>query len=93
MKITGTIVKQPIIKEKIIFTSIKEDNDTPIQAVLFKSSRPAKLAQMLTKIKLNDKVTIIGRLEKNPKNNEMQIVIDDIDFEDTYEITPMPDEF
>lgn len=93
MKITGTIVKQPIVKEKIIFTSIKEDNDTPIQAVLFKSSRPAKLTQMLTNIKLNDKVTIIGRLEKNPRNNEMQIVIDDIDFDQEYIIPPVPNEF
>lgn len=93
MKITGTIVKQPIVRDKIIFTSIKEDNDTPIQAVLFRSSRPAKLANMLTNIKLDDKVTIIGRLEKNPKNNEMQIVIDDIDFEETTYVSPMPDEF
>jgi aspartyl/asparaginyl-tRNA synthetase len=93
MKITGTIVKLPIVKEKIIFTSIKEDEDAPIQAVLFRSARPAKLSNLLINAKLDDKVTITGRLEKNPKNNEMQIIIDDIESESLVDISPMPSVF
>lgn len=93
MQITGTIIKQPIVKEKIIFTTIKEDNDSPIQAVLFRTSRPQALSDILINAKLEDKVTIIGRLEKNPQNNEMQIVIDDIDTGQTATIAPMPDAF
>lgn len=95
MQITGTIVKKPIIKEKIIFTSIKEENDSPIQAVLFRTNRPAKLSEALMNANLDDKVTIIGRLEKNPKNNEMQIVIDDFisETEDLNFLSPMPEVF
>lgn len=93
MKLTGTIVKLPIVKEKIIFTSIKEDGDTPIQAVLFRTARPATLSNILINAKLDDKVTITGRLEKNPKNNEIQIIIDDIELENLIDTSPMPTVF
>lgn len=78
MQVTGVIARTPIVKEKVIFTSLKEENSPPLQVVLFRLDRPAKLADLLSNAKLDDKFTISGRLEKNPFNDEMQIIVDDV---------------
>jgi aspartyl/asparaginyl-tRNA synthetase len=92
MKITGKIVKTPVVKEKVIFSAIKESEEQkPMQLVLFKQSRPISLANMLSNVKIDDEVTITGRLESNPRNNEIQIIVDDIEIE--YEETPCPEYF
>lgn len=93
MQMSGKIVKLPIVKDKIIFTAIQEGKDKPIQAVLFRTARPAKLSTMLSLLKVDDEVTITGRLESNPMNKEMQIVIDDIQSNIKQEETPCPDYF
>jgi len=80
MKITGTIAKTPVVKDKVIFSAIKEaEGQKPIQLVLFRQSRPISLSNMLNNVKLNDQVTISGRMESNPRTNEPQIIIDDIE--------------
>lgn len=81
MQIKGEIAKLPIVKEKVIFSAIKENNDKPIQLVLFKNSRPATLTDILSNANLGDVVTINGRLENNPQNKEIQIIIDDIELD------------
>lgn len=92
MQVKGKIVKNPIIKDKVIFSAIKESDDQrPMQIVLFKQSRPLALTNALSNVKLNDEVTITGRLEQNPRNNEIQIIIDDIELE--YKDIPCPDYF
>jgi aspartyl/asparaginyl-tRNA synthetase len=92
MKITGKIVKTPVVKDKVIFSAIKEtEEQKPIQLVLFRQSRPISLANMLTNVKIDDQVTITGRLEPNPRNNEIQIIVDDIEIQ--YEDTPCPEYF
>jgi aspartyl/asparaginyl-tRNA synthetase len=94
MKITGKIVKTPIVKEKVIFTAIKEAADQkPIQLVLFRTARPLALSTMLSNVKIDDEVTITGRLESNPKSSEIQIVIDDIDIKQEYKELPLPEYF
>lgn len=94
MKITGKIVKAPIVKEKVIFTAVKEAADQkPIQVVLFRTARPLALSNMLINAKIDDEVTITGRLESNPKNNEIQVVIDDIDIKKEYKEVPLPEYF
>lgn len=92
MKITGKIVKAPIIKDKVIFSAIRESAEQkPMQLVLFRQARPLSLTQMLSNVKIDDQVTITGRLEPNPRNNEIQIIVDDIEVE--YEDTPCPEFF
>ncbi len=92
MKITGKIVKTPIVKDKVIFSAIRESEEQkPMQIVLFKQSRPISLSNMLSNVKIDDQVTITGRLEPNPRNNEIQIIVDDIEVE--YEDTPCPEFF
>jgi len=92
MKITGTIAKAPVVKDKVIFSAIKEaEGQKPIQLVLFRQSRPISLSNMLNNVKLNDEVTITGRMESNPRTNEAQIIIDDIEV--GYKDTPCPESF
>ena len=92
MKITGKIAKTPVVTDKVIFSAIKESDDQkPIQLVLFKKSRPLSMSSMLSDVKLGDQVTIKGRMEPNPRNNEMQIVVDDIEIE--YKDIPCPEYF
>jgi aspartyl/asparaginyl-tRNA synthetase len=92
MQITGKIVKQPVVKDKVIFSAIKESEEQkPIQMVLFRQSRPLSLTSMLSNAKVGDEVTIKGRMEPNPKNNEIQIIIDDIEIE--YKDLPCPEYF
>lgn len=92
MKITGKIAKTPVVTDKVIFSAIRETEDqNPIQLVLFKKSRPLSLTDMLSQVKLNDDVTITGRMESNPRNNEIQIIIDDIEIE--YKDIPCPEYF
>lgn len=92
MKITGKIAKTPIVTDKVIFSAIREsDEQKPIQLVLFKKSRPLSMTSMLSNVKLGDEVTIKGRMEPNPRNNEIQIIIDDIEIE--YKDIPCPEYF
>jgi len=92
MKITGKIAKTPIVTDKVIFSAIRESEEQkPMQVVLFKRSRPISLATMLSNVKMDDEVTITGRLEPNPRNNEIQIIVDDIEIE--CEDTPCPEFF
>lgn len=92
MKITGKIAKTPIVTDKVIFSAIREsDEQKPIQLVLFKKSRPLSMSSMLSNVKLNDEVTIKGRMEPNPRNNEIQIIVDDIEIE--YKDIPCPEYF
>lgn len=92
MKLTGKIVKAPIIKDKVIFSAIKESEEQkPIQLVLFKQSRPISLSNALSNVKIDDEVTITGRIERNPRNNETQIIIDDIEI--AYKEIPCPEYF
>lgn len=80
MKVTGTIVRNPVVKDKVIFSSIKtEDAINPVEIVLFRLHRPTSYADHLAAAKENDKITLVGRYEKNPRNNETQIIIDEID--------------
>ncbi|NTW90457.1 MAG: hypothetical protein HGA35_00730 [Erysipelotrichaceae bacterium] len=92
MNITGKITKTPIITDKVIFSAIRESEDqNPIQIVLFKKSRPLSLSSMLSDVKLGDEVTIKGRMEPNPRNNEIQIIVDDIEID--YKDIPCPEYF
>lgn len=92
MQLKGKIVKTPVIKDKVIFSAIKESEEQkPMQLVLFKQSRPLQLTRMLSELKIGDEVTITGRIESNPRNNETQIIIDDIEIE--YKDIPCPDYF
>lgn len=92
MKMTGKIAKTPIVTDKVIFSAIREsDEQKPIQVVLFKKSRPLSMTSMLSNVKLGDEVTIKGRMEPNPRNNEIQIIVDDIEIE--YKDTPCPEYF
>lgn len=92
MNITGKIAKTPVVTDKVIFSAIRESEEqNPIQLVLFKKSRPLSLSSMLSNVKLGDEVTIKGRIESNPRNNETQIIIDDIEIE--YKDIPCPDYF
>lgn len=92
MNITGKIAKTPVVTDKVIFSAIRESEEqNPIQLVLFKKSRPLSLSSMLSNAKLGDQVTIKGRMEPNPRNNEMQIIVDDIEID--YKDIPCPEYF
>lgn len=92
MNITGKIAKTPVVTDKVIFSAIRESEEqNPIQLVLFKKSRPLSLSSMLSNVNLGDEVTIKGRMESNPRNNEIQIIIDDMEIE--YKDIPCPEYF
>ncbi len=75
----GTIAKEPKITEKSVFSAIKIDNaEKPIQIVLFINHRPLIIKEVLSNVKIGDEITVVGKLEKNPRNNENQIIIDEL---------------
>lgn len=75
----GTIAKQPIVKDKVIFSAIKmQDADRPIQLVLFKSTVDKNYADLLATLNLNDEITVAGKMQKNKLNNETEISIAEI---------------
>ena len=76
MKFEGTIVKEPIIKEKIIITAIKLPNrENPIQVVVFPAYRDAETVDNIKAFKIDDKVIVYGNEEANPKSKELQIIV------------------
>jgi hypothetical protein len=76
MKFEGTIVKEPIIKEKVIITAIKMPNrENPIQMVAFPAYRDAETIDNIKSFKINDSVVVYGNEETNPKSKERQIII------------------
>ena len=87
----GTIAKQPVIKDKVIFSAIKMQSETnPVQIVLFKSTVDNKFVDLLSSLKLNDEITIAGKEQKNKLNNQREIVIAEIYIGD---IKPIKDKF
>ena len=96
----GTIAKQPIIKDKVIFSAIKMSNETnPVQIVLFKSTVDNKFVELLSSLKLNDEITVAGKMQNNKLNNQREIVIAELyngheapkDWRDAYAIDPNRD--
>ena len=87
----GTIAKQPVVREKVIFSAIKMPNETnPVQLVLFKSTVDNKFVELLSNLKLNDEITVAGKMQKNKLNNETEISIAEIYIGD---IKPIKDKF
>jgi len=75
----GTIAKQPIVRDKVIFSAIKTDNaDKPTQLVLFKDKIDNKFVELLASLNLGDQVTVAGKMQKNKLNNETEISIAEI---------------
>lgn len=96
LKLDGKIAKDPAIRDKVIFSAIKVDGypeKKPVQIVLFRKNRDAALSEHLSNAKLGDSITIIGRSEKNPYNNEVQIILDDIVGLDKTKDIPCPTSF
>lgn len=94
----GTIAKQPIVKDKVIFSAIKMSNaERPIQLVLFKSTVDKNFAELLATLNLNDEITVAGKMQKNKLNNETEISIAEIYAgnikleEDKYAVNPDTD--
>jgi hypothetical protein len=76
MKFEGTIVKEPIVKDKIIISAIRLPNrENPIQMVVFPAYRDAETVDNIKAFKIDDKVIIYGNEETNPKSKERQIII------------------
>ena len=76
MKFEGIVVKEPIIKEKVIITALKLPNrENPIQMVVFPAYRDAETIDNIKAFKIDDKVIIYGNEETNPKSKERQIII------------------
>ena len=94
---TGTIAKKILIKEKVIMSAIKIDDANPIQIVLFPQHRPDVIKDILTNANIGDEITVVGKMEKNPRNNENQIIIDELynannpKIKDKYDIDPKVD--
>ena len=75
-KFTGTIVKEVIVKDKIIITALKiADRDKPTQLVVFPAYRDAEVIDTVKAFQVNDTVTVYGKEESNPKTKELQIII------------------
>ena len=76
MKFEGIVVKEPIIKEKVIITALKLPNrENPIQIVVFPAYRDAETVDNIKAFKIDDKVIIYGNEETNPKSKERQIIV------------------
>jgi hypothetical protein len=75
-KFTGTIVKEVIVKDKVIITALKmADRDKPTQLVVFPAYRDAEVIDTVKAFQVNDTVTVYGKEESNPKTKELQIII------------------
>jgi hypothetical protein len=75
----GIIAKQPIVRDKVIFSAIKTVNaDKPTQLVLFKDKIDNKFVELLASLNLGDQVTVAGKMQKNKLNNETEISIAEI---------------
>ena len=76
MKYTGTVVKEPIVTETKITTAVKLPNaDKPIQVITFPKYRDAETIANMKAFKINDSVILYGKEERNPKNKELQIIV------------------
>lgn len=94
----GTIAKQPIVRDKVIFSAIKtQDAERPTQLVLFKDKIDSKFVELLANANLGDEVTVAGKVQKNKLNNETEISIAEIyagdvkPQEDKYAVNPDTD--
>lgn len=94
----GTIAKQPIVRDKVIFSAIKtQDAERPTQLVLFKDKIDSKFVELLANVNLGDEVTVAGKMQKNKLNNETEISIAEIyagdvkPIKDKYDIDPAVD--
>jgi len=76
---TGTVVKQPVVLQKLITTSVKlKDYDNPIQIIAFAEKCPIKVKDTLANAEIGQTLTFVGRKKRNPKNNEHEIVVEKI---------------
>jgi hypothetical protein len=72
----GTIAKQPVVRDKVIFSAIKtQDAERPTQLVLFKDKIEKEFVDLLANSNLGDQVTVIGKMQKNKLNNETEISV------------------
>lgn len=92
---TGTVVKQPTVLKKLITTSIKMNNaENPVQIIAFAERCSPTVKHTLSNAKLGDTLNIWGRLKRNPKNNEQEIVVEKIlDTEDSKDIVDPTKDF
>lgn len=93
MNLNGTIIRPAINKENVIFASIEDEQNSAIQIVLFKKYRPKQIAEEIINAELGDNVTIIGKLETNPMNNEAQVIVDKFINHSKVQYLPCPTEF
>lgn len=77
MEFNGTITRSPVVRDKVIFTTI-DQNGRPIDATFFRARRSRLHEQTLIGLAVGDKVTFTGRIENNPKNRQPQIIIDEV---------------
>lgn len=88
--LTGTIAREPINREKVIYFSINaEQFNKPIQVVAFKRNHSESIIKQCLAFKLNDDISLHGKLEKNPRTGEQQIILHALAFKET----PMPTVF
>ncbi len=68
MKFEGTIVKEPIVKDKIIISAIRLPNrENPIQMVVFPAYRDAETVDNIKAFKIDDAdlfIKIFGEVEE-----------------------------
>lgn len=74
----GIIAKELKSTPKVMYSALKIAENKPMQLVLYINHRPPILKDVLTNANVGDEVTVVGKLETNPRNNETQIVIDEI---------------
>lgn len=76
MLYTGRLIKPPTVRDKVIFFSLAKDYESaPMVCVLFRQKRAPQITTTMLNAKVNDILTIDGKIEKNPYDSKDQLIV------------------
>lgn len=78
MSLSGTVIRKPIVRDKVIFSTIESDGEE-YQIVCFPKYRPQEVVDTVSALDVGDEINLIGRLEINDYTNRQQFVVDAVE--------------
>ena len=81
----GKVVRKPVVRPKVIFTSVELEDGNTMQAVVFPNRVSYEVKQTFSNASIDDTVKFVGTKETNKYNGEEQIVVSSIQGADTNE--------
>lgn len=78
MSLSGIVVRKPVVRDKVIFSTIESDGEE-YQIVCFPKYRPQKVVDAISALDVGDEINLIGKLEMNDYTNRQQFVVDAVE--------------